>query len=81
MGVTGRNKKCLFLSGFQTVVRKKDMTIKPAKKSFLQTGNLIFCFIYKLSDIQAGDLISGVKMYAYADEHTPKGKVILAAYF
>ena len=77
MGVTGRNKKCLFLSGFQTVVRK----IKPAKKSFLQTGNLIFCFIYKLSGIQAGDLISGVKMYAYADEHTPKRKVILAAYF
>lgn len=66
---------------FQIVVRKKDMTIKPAKKSFLQTGNLIFCFIYKLSGIQAGDLISGVKMYAYADEHTPKGKVILAAYF
>ena len=65
---------------FQTVVRKKDMTIKPAKKSFLQTGNLIFCFIYKLSGIQAGDLISGIKMYAYADEHTPKGKVIPAAY-
>ena len=66
---------------FQTVVRKKDMTIKPAKKSFLQTGNLIFCFIYKLNGIQAGDLISGVKMYAYADEHTPKGKMIPAAYF
>ena len=65
---------------FQTVVRKKDMTIKPAKKSFLQTGNLIFCFIYKLSGIQAGDLISGIKMDAYPYEHSPKGKVIPAAY-
>ena len=42
MGVTGRNKKCLFLSGFQTVVRKKDMTIKPAKKSFFQTETSYF---------------------------------------
>lgn len=79
MEVTGRNKKCLFLSGFRTVVRKKDMTIKPAKRVF-SDGNLIFCFIYKLSGIQAGDLISGIKMDAYPYEHSPKRKVIPAAY-
>ena len=66
---------------FRTAVRKKDITIKPAKKSFLQTETNVFYFVYKLSGIQACGLISGVRMYAYADEHTPKRKMIPAAYF
>lgn len=35
MEVTGRNKKCLFLSGLRTVVRKKDKAIKPVENVFL----------------------------------------------
>ena len=34
MTVTGGNKKCLFLSYFWIVVRKKDMAIKPVKNVF-----------------------------------------------
>ena len=34
MDAAGRNKKSLFLSCFQTVVRKKDMGKKPVKKVF-----------------------------------------------
>lgn len=34
MNASGRNKKCLFLSYFLTVVRKKDMVIKPVKNVF-----------------------------------------------
>ena len=37
MAAAGRNKKCIFLSYFWIVVRKKDMAIKPVKKVFLQT--------------------------------------------
>lgn len=43
MEVTRRNKTCLFLSYFWTVVRKKNMAVKPVKKRFLQTG--ITCFM------------------------------------
>ncbi len=34
MNASGRNKKCLFLRYFLTVVRKKDMVIKPVKNVF-----------------------------------------------
>lgn len=35
MNASGRNKKCLFLRYFLTVVRKKDMVIKPVKNVFI----------------------------------------------
>ena len=34
MNASGRNKKCIFLSCFLIVVRKKDMVIKPVKNVF-----------------------------------------------
>lgn len=76
-----RNKKCLFLSYFQAVVRKKDMTVKPVKKEVFTDGNYVFYYVFKLSSIHVGGFVSGIKMYAYADKHAPERKMIPAAYF
>ncbi len=35
----------------------------------------------KLSGIYVGGLISGIQVYAYADEHTPERKMVFPAYF
>lgn len=35
---------------------------------------------YSSYRVQEASLISGIKVYAYAYEHSPKGKMILSAY-
>ena len=42
MAAAGRNKKCIFLSYFQIVLRKKDMAIKPVKNMFFTDWNNSF---------------------------------------
>ena len=41
-----RNKKCLFLSYFQAVARKKDMAVKPVKKEVFTDGNDVFYYVF-----------------------------------
>lgn len=76
MNVSGRNKKCLFLSYFLIAARKKGMAIKPVKNVFYQAG-----FSHQSYGIQMGCFISCIKMDAYAYEHCPKRKMILSPYF
>ena len=42
MNWSGRDKKCLFLSCFQIMVRKKDMVIKPVKNLFFNKQKMYF---------------------------------------
>ena len=70
MNAAGRNKKCLFLSGFRTVVRKKGMANKPVKNVFFADRNLFF--YYKSSSIQVGSFVPCIQMNADANEHCPE---------
>ena len=73
--------KCLFQDCHGIADRKKGMMIKPVRKAFF---NRLMDWIFdrlKLSGIHAGGFISGIKMYAYTNEHTPEGEMIPSAYF
>ncbi len=57
------------------------MMIKPVRKAFFnRLADWIFDGL-ELSGIHVGSFISGIKMYAYANEHTPERKMILSTYF
>jgi len=42
---------------------------------------IVFLMFYKLSSIYVVSFVSGIKVYAYADEHTPERKMVLPTYF
>lgn len=77
---TGRNEKCLFLSYFLIVVRKKDMVIKPVKNVFFAAGNLVFYYVCESGSIQAGSFESCIQMDTDANEHCPEREMILSPY-
>lgn len=55
--------------------------IKPVRKAFF---NRLMDWIFgglELSSMHVGNFISGIKMYAYANEHTPERKMVLSTYF
>ncbi len=57
------------------------MTTKPVRKAFF--NRLMDCIfdMLKLCSVYVGGFIPGIKVYAYADEHTPERKMILPTYF
>ncbi len=61
--------------------KKKGMKTKPVRKVFF---NRLMDWIFdglELSGIHVGSFISGIKVYAYADEHTPEGEMVRSTYF
>lgn len=58
------------------------MTNKPAGNGFFnRPGKGLIQVTNSLSGIYVGGFISGIKVYAYADEHAPERKMILSTYF
>lgn len=80
MGETEGNKKCLFLSYFLIVVRKKDMVIKPVKNVFFTDGNLVFYYVCESGSIQVGSFESCIQMDTDANEHCPEREMIFSPY-
>lgn len=63
------------------VVRKKGIANKPVGKVlFHRLMDCIFDML-KLSGVYVGSFISGIKVYAYADEHAPERKMVFPTYF
>ncbi len=57
------------------------MTIKPVRKAFF---NRLMDWIFdslELSGTHVGSFMSGIQVYAYANEHTPERKMVLSPYF
>ncbi len=53
------------------------MTNKPAENGFFnRPGKRLIQVTNSLSGIYVGGFISGIKVYTYADEHAPEGKMI-----
>lgn len=84
MTVTGGNKKCLFLSYFWIVVRKKTWQLSLLKMYFSTNRKNVFywvSFCHQLCSIQMGSFVSCIQMNADAYEHCPKREMILSPYF